>query len=228
MAPVQSSSDSNEHTTAYAVNGLAITLAVISVALRFYTRLFTKSGLKVDDWLILVALITSLVTAVLVLIGNKADPNGIHVLENEDPNYAYTDADHLYLKLSFTCSVLYLTAAGATKLGILLMYHRIFAISTYFRYQLFAASSLVIGWWIGCTIAALRKCDPLEAGLFNTLNDPKHCFNFNVFWLGSGICEIFLDVWILTLPVGVVVRMRNSPRQKLVVSGIFMLGALYV
>ncbi|KAI0179642.1 hypothetical protein GGR52DRAFT_207730 [Hypoxylon sp. FL1284] len=232
MAPVLARLDGggggSGHTVTWAINGLVVVLAVVSTTLRFYTRIFTRAGLKADDWLILGALITALTVVVLVVWGNSADPNGLRMSENTDPNYHYTPQDHLYLKLSFTCSVLYFTVSGATKLGILLMYHRIFAISTSFRYLLYVSSALVTGWWIGCTIAALRKCDSLEFGLASTLNDPRHCFDFNVFWLASGICEILLDVLILTLPVAVVVRMRYSLKRKLMMSGIFLLGAFVI
>ncbi|XXH02057.1 hypothetical protein Hte_008422 [Hypoxylon texense] len=229
MAPIQArGSGGSGHSVTWGINGLVVVLAVVSVILRFYTRVFTRAGIKADDWLILGALVTALATVVLVLWGNTADPDGLRMSENTDPDYPYTPQDHLYLKLSFSCSVLYFTVSGATKLGILLMYHRIFAVSTAFRYQLFVSSALVLGWWIGCTVAALRKCQSLEAGLASTLNDPRYCFDFNVFWLASGICEILLDVLILTLPVGVVVRMRYSLRRKLMVSGIFLLGAFII
>ncbi|KAI1478733.1 hypothetical protein F4774DRAFT_410726 [Daldinia eschscholtzii] len=212
----------------WAINGLVIVMATASVALRFYTRIFTHAGLKADDWLILFALITALMTAVLVVWGNSANPNGLRASENTDPNYVYSSLDHLYIRLSYASSILYFTVAGATKLGILLMYHRIFAVSPIFRYQLFAVSALVVGWWFGCTVAALRKCKDLEAGLMSTLNDPRYCFNFNVFWMAAGVCEILLDTWILALPVSVVARMQYSSRQKLVVSGIFLLGAFSI
>ncbi|KAI4863291.1 hypothetical protein F4820DRAFT_378739 [Hypoxylon rubiginosum] len=232
MAPIQARADSggggSGHSVTWGINGLVVVLAVVSVILRFYTRIFTRAGLQADDWLILGALVTALATVMLVLWGNTADPDGLRMSENTDPNYPYTPQDRLYLKLSFSCSVMYFTVCGATKLGILLMYHRIFAISTAFRYQLFISSALVIAWWVGCTIAALRKCQSLEIGLASTLNDPRYCFDFNVFWLASGIAEILLDVLILTLPVAVVVRMRYSLRRKLMVSGIFLLGAFII
>ncbi|KAI0379472.1 hypothetical protein F5Y04DRAFT_282892 [Hypomontagnella monticulosa] len=234
MPPVNSPSPSlpppsgGGHTVTYAINGLVVVLAVVSVALRFYTRIFTRAGLRADDWLILTSLVTALAIMVLVLIGNTVDPNGLAMSENADPEYVYTPADHVYLRLSFACSVLYFTVAGSTKLGILLMYHRIFAVSTAFRYQLFVASALVLGWWVGCTVAALRKCEDLATGVMSTLNDPRYCFNFTVFWLAAGICELVLDAAILTMPVSVVVRMRYTMRQKFVVSGIFLLGALSI
>lgn len=55
--------------TTLAVSGLIIALAVVSVGLRFYTRIFTKSGLKADDWSIFSAVLFTLATAVVTLVG---------------------------------------------------------------------------------------------------------------------------------------------------------------
>jgi hypothetical protein len=108
------------------------------------------------------------------------------------------------------------------------MYYRIFHVSSAFRYQLFISAGLVVGWWVGCTVATLTNCIPLEWSWINSLADPRYCFNYNIFWMASGVCEIFLDVLILTLPISVVVRLQFSMKQKLTVSGIFLLGGLYV
>ena len=243
MAPTQEHSGSEQNAT-MGVSGVVIGLAVVSVALRFYTRIFTKSGLKSDDWFIMAAVIATLATAALLLwgnsatsdsyaqkyslslIGNGVDPDGLWVSENTDPTYVYTDQDVFYLKLAFATSVLYFTIAGATKVGILLMYNRIFNVSRSFRYQLFIASGMVVGWWIGCTVSTLTNCIPLEWSWINSFADPRYCFNYNIFWMASGACEIFLDVLILMLPVSVVVRMRFSTKRKLTVLGIFLLGGL--
>lgn len=108
------------------------------------------------------------------------------------------------------------------------MYYRIFHVSSAFRYQLFLSAALVTGWWAGCTVATLTNCIPLEWSWINGLADPRYCFNYNVFWMAAGVCEIFLDVLILTLPISVLTRLRLSWRRKLTISGIFLLGGLYV
>ena len=63
------SNTSNEQTATVAVGALIIVLAIITVVLRFYTRITTRVGLGWDDWLILVAVVVTLVTAVLLLWG---------------------------------------------------------------------------------------------------------------------------------------------------------------
>ncbi|KAI2466956.1 hypothetical protein F4781DRAFT_333180 [Annulohypoxylon bovei var. microspora] len=228
MAPDQTSSDGGSVTTTMAISGVVIVLAIVFVGLRFYIRVFTRAGLGYDDWLILLGVVTILVTMVLLLVGNTIDPDGLQVTENTDPSYQYTPADTLYFTYSFSAAILYFTAVSATKLGILFMYYRIFARSTAFRYQLFVSGGLVVCWWIISSILAITNCLPMEINVKDTFDDPRYCRNFNVFWMAAGVCEIFIDTLILTLPVGVVLRMGLSLRQKLAVSGIFMLGSFVI
>ena len=62
-------SGGDEQTATVAVGALIIVLAIITVVLRFYTRITTRVGLGWDDWLILVAVVFTLLTAVLLVWG---------------------------------------------------------------------------------------------------------------------------------------------------------------
>lgn len=163
-----------------------------------------------------------------IFLGNAVSSIGTWVSQNTNPDYVYTPGDILYFEFALITSLFYFTISGATKLGILVMYYRIFAVSMAFRYLIFLSSGLVIGWWVGCTVATLTTCIPLQWSWLNGLADPRYCNNFNIFWVASGSCDIFLDVLILTLPILVVTRMCLSLGQKLAVSGIFLLGGLCV
>ena len=56
-------------TATYAVGGLIVGLAIISVVLRFYTRAITKAELWWDDWLILASVLATVLTAILLIWG---------------------------------------------------------------------------------------------------------------------------------------------------------------
>ena len=56
-------------TATYVVRGLVVGLAIISVVLRFYTRAFTKAGLWWDDWMILVAVLATVLTVIPLIWG---------------------------------------------------------------------------------------------------------------------------------------------------------------
>lgn len=218
--------EDGEPTSTIALGGLVISLAIIFVALRFYIRLSTKVGLWWDDWLLFAAVIATILTAVLVLWGSAVNPHGVWASEGVDPSYPFVDIDVFYVKVTFAASVLYFTIAGSTKLSILLMYHRIFSVSRSFKHLLYTASFMVLGWWIGCTVATLANCIPLKYSWINALADPRYCFNFNIFWMAAGAVEVVIDVVVLSLPVRVVLGLQLSRRKKITVAVIFLLGGL--
>lgn len=106
------------------------------------------------------------------------------------------------------------------------MYNRIFSVDRTFRRFVVALSGLVLCFWIGCTIANLVNCLPMKYIWINSLTDPRYCFNFNIFWFASGICETFIDLLVLLLPIKAIFGLQLSTRQKLAVGSVFLLGAL--
>jgi hypothetical protein len=52
-----------------AASAVVVSLAVISVALRFYARTLVKAGVASDDWWILVGLVLTFITGGLLLYG---------------------------------------------------------------------------------------------------------------------------------------------------------------
>jgi hypothetical protein len=131
-----------------------------------------------------------------------------------------------YNKLTFIATVIYFTIVSATKLSILLMYQRLFWIDTSFRRQIIVVSVVVLGFWIGTTVSNLLNCIPLEWTWRNSLDDPRYCFNYNNFWLASGIVEALIDIVIIVMPIRVVLKLHLGKGKKIAVAGVFLLGAL--
>ncbi|EMR70539.1 putative integral membrane protein [Eutypa lata UCREL1] len=201
-------------------------LSIIFVGMRFYARHLKKAGFKWDDWLILTCLLTMLGTDILAICALAGDPSGPEAATVATDTHEYTAANVRYTKLSYISTVLYFTIASTMKLSILLMYNRLFSVSRSFRRQIAILFGIVIGFWIGCTVANLLDCIPIEYTWINSLADPRYCFNYNIFWFSSGICEAFIDVMIIMLPVRVVLGLQLNRKQKIAVSSVFLLGAL--
>ena len=136
------------------ISGVVIVFAIVFVALRFYVRIFTKAGLGWDDWLLCAAATSTILAVVLLLCANYINR---HLSSSQSTEY-----NALPVKITFAAWVLYYTITGSTKMSILLMYNRIFAVNASFKRQLYLASFIVLGWWVGCTIATLTNCIPLK------------------------------------------------------------------
>lgn len=106
------------------------------------------------------------------------------------------------------------------------MYNRLFSVDERFRRIVMILSVLVVGFWVGCTVADLTNCVPMEYVWINSLSDPRYCFNFNIYWFASGVCEALIDTLILLLPIKVVLGLQLGLKQKVAVGSVFLLGAL--
>jgi hypothetical protein len=86
---------------------------------------------------------------------------------------------------------------------------------------------MVVAYWIGCTVADLLNCIPIQWTWINSLDDPRYCFNYNIFWLVSGIVEACIDILILIMPIKMVIGLHMDTTQKLAVVAVFLLGTLW-
>ncbi|KAI0880336.1 uncharacterized protein GGS22DRAFT_182426 [Annulohypoxylon maeteangense] len=207
---------------------ILVVLAILCVVSRFYARYNTKAGFEWDDWLILLALIVIIITDILVLVASSVDPNGAVVASNADPSYEFTPEDIWFTKVNYIATILYYTIISATKLSILLMYRRLFSANHSFRRQVLILSLLVVGFWMGCTAADLLDCVPIEWTWNNALTDPRYCFNYNIFWLATGIVEALIDVLILAMPIRLVVGLQMNTSKKIAVAAVFLLGLFVI
>ena len=226
-------------------------LSIIIVVARFYVRYTRKAGLKWDDWLILMSLSSMIATDILAICGSflfdshspdvcrplfasiltsllaiTGNPNGPETATVATDTQEYGPDDVLFTKLNWAATMIYFTITSSTKLSILLMYNRLFSVDRLFRRLVLTLSGLVLCFWLGCTIANLVNCLPMKYVWINSLSDPRFCFNYNIFWFSSGICETVIDVLVLLLPIKIVFGLQLRTRQKLAIVSVFLLGAL--
>ncbi|KAF2257577.1 hypothetical protein CC78DRAFT_210421 [Lojkania enalia] len=203
---------------------LLIVLDIITVAGRFYSRWITKLCFGWDDWTILIALLIGIVPGALTMWASTISATGAAAASNLDPNHVYTPEDVLYTKITFSTTVLYFFITSITKISILLLFHRIFSISDSMRKYIYIGLAAVVAFWLSATIADLLNCIPLEWTWNNGLADPRYCISYNMFWLGTGIAESVIDLYILSLPLAMVSTLHLERNRKWGAAGIFLLG----
>ncbi len=122
--------------------------------------------------------------------------------------------------------MLYFLVTCITKLSLLLLFYRIFAVSRSFRLWIYGAEAVVVAFWISATVADCLNCVPLEWTWKNGHADPRYCIDYNMFWMGTGIAESVIDLGILALPIGMVSKLQLGRGKKYGVAGLFLLGGL--
>ena len=113
----------------------------------------------------------------------------------------------------------------AIKISILQLYRSIFP-GRGFVITTGVVGAGVIAWGIAVILVSIFQCNPVRGAWDITV--PAACIILPKFYLANAVPNIAMDVIILALPIPNVWTLQMSIRQKYVVSGLFLLGGLYV
>lgn len=122
--------------------------------------------------------------------------------------------------------VTYFTASALVKTSILLLYRRIFGVCPRFRITIYVCQTLVACYFVICLLLCIFGCKPVS--YFWNKDQAGSCFDETQFFRWNGVTSLLLDILILALPLPMIWRLRLKQEQKVALSGIFMLGGLYV
>lgn len=208
--------------------GLGITfpaLAFLAVAARFWARRIKSQKLMADDYMIIPALIFSVVTGVLLICASAFGDLGKH--EPVGPNGEVMPNSQLQTlsKIRWIDTIFVALSITFTKLSVILLYHRIFT-STKFRMVAYMMLVLVSVWGIAFTLGYLLQCIPLRQTYEMTAGETRRCFNTVTFNTVACASTIVLDVAILTMPWPIIWRLQMSLPRKIAVTAIFLLGGV--
>ena len=151
-----------------------------------------------------------------------------------------------FFKTLFTGEILYTLTLCSVKYSILAFYFRLFVKSI--RIPVYVLTTLVTAWGIAvvslvarpCAITFLTdigtqilvsifQCVPISALWNRSPNDSSECgVDDYAFFIGNAVPNIVTDAAILSLPIPVIWKLHRTTSQKIALSGIFMLGSLYI
>ena len=129
----------------------------------------------------------------------------------------------LMAKFLVVAEILYVFNLVWTKLGILLMYYRIFRFP-YFKKIAYVIGAFIIAWVITITFLFVFICVPVEKLWHPDL--PGHCIDQVSTWIANATSTILSDVTILILPIPQVWKLHLQRLEKLGAILAFGLGFL--
>ncbi|KAL8851941.1 MAG: hypothetical protein Q9221_003152 [Calogaya cf. arnoldii] len=203
--------------------GTAISMAILStlaVAGRFACRKKLKVALSYDDYSILVGLVLNLGMCFVIGYAIRFG-SGRHLLAVGKYNAQQ------YLKMGYVFQILYAHGMTVIKLSILLFYCRLFpreSTSKRWRFCVYAIAAVCIGFFISRITSTIFQCRPMS--YFWTRQGDGKCINELALIYFSQSLSVLTDIFILTLPMPVVWKLRLRKSKKIGVVGIFLLGSL--
>lgn len=144
---------------------------------------------------------------------------GLHA-DTLHPNNVVMIAKYLVV-----AEILYVFNLVWTKLGILLMYYRIFRFP-YFKLWAYIVGTFVILWVICITFLFIFICVPVQKLWYPYLEG--RCINQVGTWISNAVSTIVTDLIILCLPIPQVWSLQLRRSEKMALTLAFGLGFLYV
>lgn len=92
----------------------------------------------------------------------------------------------------------------------------------------YTAAVIVITWWVAVSFADIFQCVPIKAFWdFRVKNGwTTKCMDIVTFSIATGVSNLVTDFMVLCLPMPMVWSLKKNRKQKITLTGIFMLGFL--
>ncbi|KAK1139989.1 hypothetical protein N8T08_010985 [Aspergillus melleus] len=191
-----------------------ISLTVVVVALRLFTRLYFIHTPGWDDLLIVLSLIADILFFAFLVIE-------IHYGLGREAATLEPERIRSQMKALYTTIILYNSSLNLTKISMILLYRRLFPTH---RYQIILhialACVVVTGLWM--VFSAVFFCIPVHA--FWDPRAPQNCLPKSVVWCLNASIQIASDLIIVILPMPVLAQLRLPKRQKVALIVVFALG----
>ncbi|KAJ5660866.1 uncharacterized protein N7484_000238 [Penicillium longicatenatum] len=200
-------------------------VAALAVITRFITRITFRNPILADDYIIIIALVgqTTLSTGnitVMELATGSTFGASHHVW-----SISLSALEETYYLL-YIYPYIYAGACTATRISILIFYHRIFS-----PFDSWMKWAVVFGWFqtltypiylwtcMGC-LCTPRKCFWLQFG--GTLTGT--CLDVAKFFIGAGILNMLNDFILLIIPFPRIAKLQMSIKKKMAIGGIMAVG----
>ena len=114
-------------------------------------------------------------------------------------------------------------AMAAIKISILLFYYRLFHSDQRLKIAVWVMATVVMCWYLTSTLVAIFQCTPIQYDWDRTLPGGQ-CIREDALWIGNSVSNLVTDVAILCLPMPIIWGMDVTPRQKIAIATMFLLG----
>lgn len=139
-----------------------------------------------------------------------------------DPNYGLGPVT-LLLKLLIPLQILWVLSLSFSKIPILSLYIRVFAVPTV-KWIALTTGAVIVAWAVATILAGFLICMPFAMNWDQTIKG--HCGNQVASFQGTGLVNLLTDVVVLALPMPYLSRLNLALYKRLVLMGVFRVGAL--
>ncbi|KAK2606240.1 hypothetical protein QQS21_003288 [Conoideocrella luteorostrata] len=200
----------------------SVTVVIVSTRALFNLFIGAKHGLKIDDWLLLIAAPLGLATIILLTCGLNANGFGKDIWG--------TDLDSLvsYGIYFYVIEILYLVLMTLAKVALAFFYVGLFPAKN-IRRLLFAVILFHVIAGIAFVLKVIFQCTPASYNWNKYSGNPQfhgHCVNINLSSWINGAIGVASDFVLLAIPLSQVKGLNLHWRKKIEATLMFMTGMM--
>ncbi|KAF2737808.1 hypothetical protein EJ04DRAFT_590519 [Polyplosphaeria fusca] len=204
--------------TMLAISYLFTTLALISVVLRFITRIAIVRHIGIEDVFMGVAMVLSIGMA-------ASQVTQVHWGAGKHIVFLEPDQMRNVLIYAFVAILTYCASLTFTKLSILLQYRRIFTYKE-MRMTIYIIFGICVALGIESVLTGIFTCVPVDAFWNLEKQSTAICLDRAALYYANAGLGIATDVMVAVLPVKAVWSLRIPKRQKIALVILLTLGLL--
>jgi hypothetical protein len=217
------------------VSVVGVLLATLFVGARLAQRHF-KGHFWWDDYMIIAALIASALLSMCECQGvyhglrliRKCLMRTTAVVHGYGRRWHSLDAEIRVeaRQWFYGAQIMYKTVLMLSKIAVVCLYYRIFAVSSSkFHMACHATNSFIILSGMAFIIGTIFQCRPISFFWDKSIQGGR-CFNEEPWWISYSVTQILADVALLALPVEQILSLRMSKPEKLGLCLVFATGLL--
>ncbi|KAF7554825.1 hypothetical protein G7046_g6707 [Stylonectria norvegica] len=212
----------------YIICGILGSLALFCLVQRLYTKHFLTAGLKIDDALVCLAWVASLVMQAVQIWSISIGGLCHHAWEM--PIEVFTK--HMLVRLfqprgSYIVAPIFITCNGLSKTSLLTFYLQI-SPQKWFRRTIWVTIVLVACYTIIIAGLLLFGCHPIRAAWDPYTFASGKCVDLTVLYIAIAVANIFSDVILFVIPIPMIVRLKMPMSQKVGAAVMFGVGSVTV
>lgn len=213
-----------------AVASAFLALVVFSVAVRIFTRLRLVKWLGADDWLMVCAMVGSIMLSAGTIACTSSSKNDWSFLISTACKYGmgkHLDQQAIehrkpYMIADLIASLSYSISAMFVKLSLLTFYVRLTP-EPHFRMMTYTLMAMCAVFGIASAITVPLQCIPISMLWDTTVQG--HCIDINNFYFANAGIHMFTEILIFALPIQTLWHLHLPLRQKLGLCGLMSIGA---
>lgn len=203
-----------------AVSVVTSVLAVVFLCTRLYSTLRITRSAWYDDITTVLATVFSLAYVALIIHTRDHSRHGWDL-----PISAFTST---FFKIILAETLVCALSIFLSKLSILLLLYRLFAVDKKFRYCVYIGILWVSLILIATVVVVLVLCVPRSGEAFSSLQVVERCTHQDIWAVIQGPLNVLLDFYILYIPIPILWKLKLGQRKKIGVIAIFMTGFMCV